>query len=275
MKPASFRGGARIGWSNATWPFAKLVADAQELRLSCLGTYVFKPTDVVSLDPHGSIPFFHSGIRIRHNRPDYPATIIFWCLGRRHRTLEQLAASGFRPAGQAGEPARGMPVRWGAIILAVLLWNALFLFNDRLLVQGRPGLLMLSALLLFLVGATAIRRSARVQRLVLREGRHLGEIEAFLIVTQMILGALFLMFSLLFVAGKLGTQADGARHVRHPDPAVHAQAALHQPHTAVTPMVAADARFNLAWLDERPSQRCRAAPAAAQVASPVTPAAPA
>lgn len=36
MQPASFRGGARIGWGNASWPFARVVADARELRLSCM-----------------------------------------------------------------------------------------------------------------------------------------------------------------------------------------------------------------------------------------------
>jgi hypothetical protein len=90
---------------------------------------------------------------------------------------------------------------------------------------------------------------------VLREGRHLGEIESFLIVTQVIAGALLVMFSLLFLAGTLGGQADASPRVRHPRPAARARAAAHQPHTAVTPMVAADARFNLAWLDERPSPK--------------------
>lgn len=39
---------------------------------------------------------------------------------------------------------------------------------------------------------------------MLREGRHLGEIESFLIVTQVIAGALLVMFSLLFLAGTPG-----------------------------------------------------------------------
>jgi hypothetical protein len=78
----TWRGGARIGLINATWPFASLQI-AQEkmiLRVFILGTYVFKPEDVVAVEPYGIIPIAGKGVRIRHRVPNYPEKIIFWRL---------------------------------------------------------------------------------------------------------------------------------------------------------------------------------------------------
>jgi TPR repeat protein len=99
MELYSFRGGARIGWLNASWPFARLRVDTDRLTLVCLGTYGFSPSDVVAIEPVGSIPILRSGIRIRHNRANYPEAIIFWCLRSRDELLDAIRNSGFRAAG--------------------------------------------------------------------------------------------------------------------------------------------------------------------------------
>jgi hypothetical protein len=50
MGEISVTGGARIGFVNATWPLAKIVASPRGLRLTCaLDTYSFLPSEVVSL----------------------------------------------------------------------------------------------------------------------------------------------------------------------------------------------------------------------------------
>lgn len=206
MIEASFRGGARIGWVNASWPFATLAANGSTLTLSSLGTYTFTPKDVVALEPYGSIPLLASGIRIEHNRRDYPKKMIFWCMGRRSVVLEEIANTGFRPAGQPIERASGFPIRWSTVIIALVLWNALFLLDRA--VSGwsprpqRPGLFSLLALVLVFCAATATRISAAFQRLVMREGHQVAEIKSFLILLQIVAGIIAVGFGIIFLAAR-------------------------------------------------------------------------
>jgi len=73
-------GGARIGMANATWPFATLKAnkDRLELNATIIGTLVFKPNDIISIEPYGLIPFIGRGIRINHRVDKYKSKVIFW-----------------------------------------------------------------------------------------------------------------------------------------------------------------------------------------------------
>jgi hypothetical protein len=75
-----WRGGARIGLINATWPFADLRVGSEHLLLKVmfLGTYVFRPEQVASVEPYGLIPFVGKGIRIHHRVDGYPEKIVFW-----------------------------------------------------------------------------------------------------------------------------------------------------------------------------------------------------
>jgi len=52
MSEVSFRGGARLGWANASWPLAKLTANSECLTLSSLGRYEFTPSQVVEIERH-------------------------------------------------------------------------------------------------------------------------------------------------------------------------------------------------------------------------------
>ena len=76
------RGGARIGrsyWisSNATWPFASLIATSQVITLKVLiKQYVFKNENIQQLKRCQGILF--AGLQIVHTRKDYPPFIVFW-----------------------------------------------------------------------------------------------------------------------------------------------------------------------------------------------------
>jgi hypothetical protein len=207
MFEANFRGGAQIGWLNASWPFASLRVSVDGLSLSCLGSYSFKPDQVVALEPYGSIPFFASGIQIRHNRPDYPERMIFWCMGSRRDALATIAQSGFRATGQAlAARPRGFALRWSFVIGAIVVWNLLFMLDRSLDGASRetPGPLSLLALVLLAATATALRLSPRLQQLALRDGHHFGEIRSFVVFLQFLTGFMSLVFSIVWIASGMG-----------------------------------------------------------------------
>jgi hypothetical protein len=75
----SVTGGARLGLFNATWPLARLTADAKKaLRLSVLGAPLkFTRESVLELSVMRG--FFSRGPQIKHAENAYPRRIIFWC----------------------------------------------------------------------------------------------------------------------------------------------------------------------------------------------------
>ncbi len=201
LDEVSFRGGSRVGWVNASFPLAKLTANRRRVALSSLGSYEFTPQQVVRFGSYGSIPFLANGLAIEHNRLDYPARVVFWCMGSRERVLEEIRRMGFVPEGQPVARPRGMPFRWSFAIAVVLAWNALFLFDQRGLLEGTlqpalPGMgAALAAMALFLL-ATGVRVSARLQRLALAPGHQVGEVRALLGLLQLVSAPLAIGFAL-------------------------------------------------------------------------------
>jgi hypothetical protein len=209
MEEISVTGGARIGGVNATWPLAKLFASAARLKLiSVIDTYDFLASDVVSLVRYGSIPFFSSGVRIVHARQDYPPKIIFWYLGNPETILRAIHEIGFVPTAPAGSEIkwRGIPVRWTTILLFILAWNGLFLLGGavpRILVK-RPELFSLIPLFFAFAISWRTKTSPRLQKMILREGRSVNEIKAFLSLVQIVSGILLVAFAGLLVTHVFG-----------------------------------------------------------------------
>ena len=198
LHDVSFRGGSRVGWVNASWPLAKLVANRHKLTLGSLGSYEFTPEQVVSFGTYGSIPLLANGLAIVHNRLDYPPRMVFWCMGSRARVLEEIRRVGFVPVGISVERPRGMPFRWSFVIGAILAWNLLFLADSHGVSQdaagSNPGPGSVAALAVAFVLATAVKASARMQRLALAPGHTVGEVRAFLTLLQLVSGPLALAF---------------------------------------------------------------------------------
>jgi hypothetical protein len=206
MEEISFRGGSRIGWVNASYPFAKLTCSRARLTLSSLGRYDFTPEQVVAFGSFGSIPLLANGLAIEHNRADYPARMVFWCLGSRERVLEEIRQVGFVPTGQGAARPRGMPLRWGFVIAVVLCWNLLFLADGPDLAElwrGHvpahflPGAGAIVALASIFLLATGIKVSRRLQRLALAPGHELGEVRGMLTLLQLVSVPLMIGFSLV------------------------------------------------------------------------------
>lgn len=204
----SVTGGARIGIVNATWPLAKLVASGAGLRLtSVFDTYDFGPRDVVSIERHGSIPFFGNGIRIEHSRPDYPAKVIFWCFGNPDELIARIRETGFSPIAPATSliRSRGLAFRWSAVLLFILIWNGLFFLADPrpTLGKDRTGILTLIPLVFAFLAGWSTKRSAALQKIVLKDGRSVNEVKSFLSLIQMVSALLLIIFKILVVTGAL------------------------------------------------------------------------
>ena len=93
-------GGVRIGWVNATWPFAQLKVTRQSLvlRVFFLKTYVLMPSEVVAVERCRFLPLIGHGVRIVHRRTEYPQRIVFWHLGGSTDALVQsIRALGYAP----------------------------------------------------------------------------------------------------------------------------------------------------------------------------------
>jgi hypothetical protein len=196
-------GGADVAFVGASWPFAQFEASQKQLtlRLWILGLrYTFAPQDVVRLEVWGSIPFVRQGVRIRHVNPDLPRRLIFWSFGGAQKLLHDIQQTGFAPAARRDDRRAGVPIRLIAIIVGILLWNAAFMLTvprtptDALPIGTLPFLALAFAV------ALAIPRSRRLQGLILREGRHVGEIVPFLRLLTLVTGLLLVIFSIVIAA---------------------------------------------------------------------------
>jgi hypothetical protein len=201
----SVTGGARVGWVNASWPLARLsVSDGRlRLKVTFIASYDFAPGDVIELQPRG-ISFLTGGVAIVHRRGEYPQQIAFFS-ARPEILIARIRAAGFVPAGTP-EPAgpvqvsRGFAVKWQVLALVVVIWNAILL--PDFLASWRapaahvfgPGMALAPALLF--AAALATKLSPAVQRLVLKEGRSIGEVSPILNLILPVAGFLAAGFSL-------------------------------------------------------------------------------
>lgn len=200
MYEASFTGGAIIGWINATWPLARLDVTAHRLKLSCAGTYEFRPDQIVALEKTDAA--IGSGLHIVHNRLDYPEDIVFRSGLRDETILLRIKATGFHPSGQAVVRPSDAAVKSSVLLLAFAIWNGCF-FADWAAHDFRHrglGPLSFFMILCALVIVIALPHSESLQRFALKPGRDVGELKAWLALLRVVLGigTLAMALSLLF-----------------------------------------------------------------------------
>lgn len=189
-------GGARIGMANATWPFAtlKVTQTSMQLNASIIGSLVFKPSDIVSIELYSG--FMSSGIKINHNVPRYKKHVVFWTMGGAAELIRRIENIGFlsnqTPIEKEVEQKMvskqsqgGFPIKTSAAIAIVVIWN-IFLLTDFIRFfgnnkDGSPlglgaqlglGFVLLTCLLLLTF------KPAR--QLILKEGRTIDEIRRFI-----------------------------------------------------------------------------------------------
>jgi len=211
MNEVTRTGGARVGWVNATWPFAKLIATAETLKLdvSFIGKYEFHKGQIINIRKYGFIPILASGIKIEHNVGLYPKNIIFWTLGSATKLIASIEQTGLLIADSKSNThptpkKNGFPVKMLPVIVAVVIWNLLFLADQNFFLNqtpNKPGVFSIIALSLVFATSLAIKKSEVVANVFLKPGRSVGEIMPILNLLMLVAGSMSIMFALFLVLG--------------------------------------------------------------------------
>jgi hypothetical protein len=204
-------GGARIGLANATWPFATLEVTKDKLKLnaSIIGNLIFRPNDIISIVPQDGL--LNKGLRIIHRVPTYKENVIFWTFGNPNELLKRIEQTGFLTNNSAlststeteilnSQSKGGFPIKLPAIIIFIIVWNVFFMmdFENFLGRDKQPSPLGTGALLAlcfaFLTGILTLTVEP-FRRLILKEGRTLNDIKAFVYFMTFICGIMILSIS--------------------------------------------------------------------------------
>ena len=201
MPGFSVMGGARIGSVNASWPFARLAVVGDRLTISVflLGQYDFKGFQILSIEPCEAGPILSSGLRIHHTHPDYPESIIFWTLGDRDRLFDRIRLAGLYAAEETPAIAlgQGFPLRWRAVAILLIAWNAPFLIDHLVsgVLRARAGPISLIPFGGAFILSWLALHSRAAQDFLLKDGHSVREIKPALQVARFVFGLIF--FSLL------------------------------------------------------------------------------
>jgi hypothetical protein len=214
MQHIKFTGGARIGMANATWPFASLeiTKDRLDLNATIIGNLVFRPEDIISIEPYSGI--MSSGLKINHRVPKYKDRIVFWTFKNPNEVIRQIRQTGFldNESSSSSQPDSdmiaerqkqgGFPVKTPFAVAVVVIWNILFikdfLGSTSADSNGLPiGNGAISALGLVFLACLLMLVSKGFRKLVLKEGRELQDISKFLYFIMVICG--FMMFTFLLM----------------------------------------------------------------------------
>lgn len=214
MKILKLTGGARVGMANASFPFAtlKVTKDCLEINASIVGNLVFKATDIISIEPYTTLPLVGQGIKINHNVSTYKERVIFWTFKDPKSVIDQIYKTGFfnqtsetvtaiDRSIRASQAQGGFPVKRSVAIVAIVLWNLLFLSDIiPFVLKGGEGVFIgsgvLIALGLLFFSAVLLLISHDFRRLVLKEGRTLEDIKKFAILLAFVSGFMWFNFSL-------------------------------------------------------------------------------
>ena len=214
MTEIKFTGGARIGMANATWPFAslKVTQDRLDLNATIVGNLVFRPDDIISIEPYSG--GLSSGLKINHRVPKYKDKVIFWTFKNPNEIIRQIRQTGFLDNTSSTsnqhdsdiiaerQKQGGFPIKTPFAIAIVVIWNILFL-KDFLSStsadsNGIPfGNGVISALGIVFLTCLFILVSKGFRKLVLREGRELQDISKFLYFIMFICGFMMITFMMI------------------------------------------------------------------------------
>ena len=205
MNEVKETGGAIIGGVRMTWPFATLIVTKNKLQLngSIYGTFIFRPGDIVSIEPNGKL--LSSGIKINHTVDGYNTTMIF--LSRNSgELLDKIRWVGFME-NQGALPEKiedeivtiqengAYPLRVSASIIILLIWNGLILGNKFILPgkydQDIPFTGIELALGFMIVLSLLLLTVMPFRKLLLKPGRTITSLRSFIYFTILICSVMF------------------------------------------------------------------------------------
>lgn len=199
-------GGARIGFANATYPFADLYVDKEVLTInaSIIGNLIFQSKDIISLQPESN------GIKINHSVKNYNAKVIFWTFKNPALVIEEIERTGFLENKSTPQNYNvndilkkqnegSFPMKKAVAIIFGLVWNLLFLYDiipfvlnpkSKVFPLGAGancalGLLLASSILTIV--------SKHFRKIILKESRDLNDIRKFVYFTALLSGVSLLI----------------------------------------------------------------------------------
>lgn len=191
-------GGARIGMANATWPFATLKAnkDKLELNATIIGELVFKPNDIISIEPYGIIPVIGKGIRIYHRVKKYKSKVVFWTFDDPKTLIEKIEQTGFFKSKKTlsedlereideKQSQGGFPIKASAAIWVIIVWQVLFSIDFYNFFKGNSegaplGIGAKLAIGSLLLSSLGLLKSVYIRKLFLKEGHPIESIKKFI-----------------------------------------------------------------------------------------------
>ena len=206
-------GGARIGSSNATYPFADLYVDKEILKLnaSIIGNLIFEPKDIISIEPYASIPLIGQGIKINHRVEKYNSKVIFWTFKDPNFVITEIQKTGFMTNTNSlinledlkiieERNQEGFPLKKSVVIFFIVAWNLLFLsdiipflLKDK--IEGSPiGTGINLAIGLIFVSSILAIVAEKFRKIILKQNKNFDDIKKFAYFVAFISGIMFIAF---------------------------------------------------------------------------------
>ena len=208
-------GGARIGMSNASYPFADLSVDKDILKInaSIVGNLMFQPKDIISIEPYTFIPLIGQGIKINHRIESYNPKVIFWTFKDPNSVISEIKKTGFLQNINSEisstdleiikkQNEGGFPIKKSVAIFFIVAWNLLFLtdiipFFLKDETEGSPiGIGINLAVGLIFVSSILAIVSEKFRKVILKENRNFEDIKKFAYFIALISGIMFVTFTI-------------------------------------------------------------------------------
>lgn len=199
-----FTGGAKVGWTKISYPFAKLFVAPSFINLhvgfiTFKEDYLFSPDDIISLEKFVVIPYVAWGIKINHTISDYPEKVIFWSFKNPDDLLKQITSFGFQAKANPSTFVKrvGSPIHGFVLLTIVMLGYAAFT-KDAKPAHETIGLfssIYIISLFAFVFLADKINF---IKSLIVKPNRNLNELGPLLKAMQIGLGLVSLAIIFLY-----------------------------------------------------------------------------